>query len=154
MIRLLNLGERHKHVLSTDPEKDSVEVEVDGVKRKENGPTATVWELAVLSTRVMGYLADRATKFSQGQNGGIQADIQPNLVAYDRVRLGLKGVSPLLDDDGNPIKLPLVKETIGGLGVQEVVSADFMDRIPREVILELAEKITESNRPDPALLGN
>lgn len=155
-IKLLNLGSRHQHILSFDEDRPKPDPENPG-EMLPAGPTAVVWDIVVLSSRVMGHLSDSATRFVQNSSGGtndIRADMRPFAVAYERVRLGLKGVSNLKDDSGTALTVPLVTENIPGLGVQEVVAQSFMDKLPRPVILELSSELMKLTQATSDVLGN
>lgn len=122
MLKALNLSTVIEYQSDRDPAKGT--------------PEATVFKLGAIPSRVYTALKDKATNFTQeGGAGDIKASFNPNLIARDVVRFGLKGFE---NYDGLEFKTQ--KEKVGP-GLYDVLHDDVIDKIDIDTIRELSEEI-------------
>lgn len=97
---------------------------------------ATKFKIAAIPSRIYVTLKDKAASFVPDQNSpdGVKAEFNGNLIAYEIVRWGLKGV------ENFPVEYKTRKEKLGPYSY-DVVDDDFMSALDIETIRELHEAI-------------
>lgn len=108
---------------------------------------ATVFDLGTLDSRIVSRIRDNATKFVVDQHAPdeeVETSIQQYGSAYETVQYGLRGVSKLLDADGNEVAFVTKSRRHGGVSYP-IVSDEVMAVIPADVIKELADEILKGN---------
>ncbi len=118
-----------------------VESQFDDNRGSENAVKFTV---GPISTRLMAIIKDQATKVIDDGSGGGALQMNPNLAAYNLVRVGLKGWTGFNDKDGKPVSPKFEKSVMGGKTV-DVLSEESMDMLPLEVVRELGDAISDFN---------
>lgn len=137
----INLEATRKFTPSTDPDKGT--------------DKATVFEYGTLPSGLVGHIMDSIMEFSQSimetkkegkeEKGKTTVHIPLNRSALLFTKYGLRGWSNFPDEKGNAIKFETVSEHISGIGAVQVVKEELLNRIPFEIIRELAEKINGDN---------
>lgn len=110
----------------------------------ENG--VTCFDLSPIDGVLLSAIEDSQTQFKvSGADENGSPDISINLHAkrVEMVRFGLKGWSNFKDATGQDVPFTLSKQPVGRVGVRPCVSPQSLMRLPKQVIDELAEKISE-----------
>ncbi|QSY98655.1 hypothetical protein J2J97_31795 (plasmid) [Rhizobium bangladeshense] len=117
---------------------------------------ATVWIIGTLDSRTAGRIKDQATRFVVDANAPdeeVATVISTSEVNYQRVQYGLKGFERFQDEDGNDVAYQTVSKRHGGQSYQ-IVSDSVMQKIPQDIIAELAAEIAKGNELTKADVKN
>jgi len=132
---------------------------IDGTReytsKLDAGESPTVWVLGTLSGRQRMLVKDSSMGFQPDSKAesGMSLSFHGYTTAYETVRLGLRGCRNFVDTKGEEIPFQTTKENVGGVQTQVVTKA-FMDRIPSEVVTELAGEINQDNALNTEQRGN
>ncbi len=115
---------------------------------------ATQFVLGTLSARMFALLSDRGVTFSQKNDDSeevpvMNTELRAGQVAYETVQYGLRGWENFNDSDGNDISFTTTKKVFGGVE-RLITSAECMDRLGKDLIFELANRIEEISSPSVA----
>lgn len=126
-VRALDLNKTHRYVTKAD--RPSPEAE------------QTVFILGTLSSRDIGRIKDMATSFRMGgetAEEGVDTKIERTKMNFEAVRLALKGWENFLDAEGNAVPFKSFNRDVNATS-KDVVAPDLLDRIPLDVVNELAD---------------
>lgn len=121
-MKALNLTQTIKFSSPRDPDKEN----------------PTLFILGAIPSRVYAILKDKAASFTPDPNSpdGMRAEFNGNLIAYDIVRWGLKGV------ENYELEYQTQKEKVGSYQY-DVVHDDFMKSLELETIREISEAVNK-----------
>ncbi len=111
---------------------------------KRGTEEAVKFKIAPVSSRLMAIIKDQSTKVIDDGSGGGALQMNPNLAAYNLVRVGLKSWENFKNSKGELVSPKFEKSTMGGKTI-DVLSEDSMDLIPLEVIREIGDAINDFN---------
>lgn len=121
-IKALNLKQTKVVELDSDENKGSAE--------------ATKFTIGALGTQAMMAIASSTMSGNQDMEMAM---------AYNAVRLGLRNVEGLLDENGKEVKFTTEKAAINGFTFHKAASAEFLEVMPVQAISELAAEIMSFN---------
>jgi hypothetical protein len=107
----------------------------------------TKWIIGVLDSEMYGIIRDKLVTYKVNEGKPAEApEVRMNLSTRNReaVKFGLKGVANFLDKKKNEIPFGTKKINFAGRQI-EVVSDLFLNRIPADIVDELAEEILKEN---------
>ena len=140
MLTGLSFGETEEFVSAYDPDKDN----------------PTVFILGVIDLNIMASIEDELTSFRfnpANPTGTADSTLRINQRNLEIIRFALKGVRNFVDAKGNEI--PFKTKKVNRFGkTYEVVADEFLNRIPKKVIDELADHILNANLPSEEELKN
>lgn len=128
----------------------------------------TTWMIGTLTSRDKGAIRDSATTFTfsntslkaaegsgkgdeddgNAKDGGTTTKIEKSKMNFEAVRRGVKGWENFLDGDGKPIPFKTVIRDVGGGVKKGVIPNDLMDRIPLNILDELAGIVMDGYSKD------
>jgi hypothetical protein len=110
----------------------------------KNDPTK--WEIAVIDSRVLGMIQDKATKLTvdaDDPDADTGVEVSQNEVNFLIVQFGLKGWSHFIGENGD-----IVYETedkVLGSKKYSIAKSDILSSIPQDVLQWLASEIMKLN---------
>lgn len=111
-------------------------------------PEATVFNLRMLDSRVMGQLRDSATSYTSPNPEAIDTRgatiLNIHEANFKTTQFGIVGWRNLFDDEGNEIKFATVIRFIGS-SKYDVCDPEILKTLPQSVIDELAVAIKNGN---------
>jgi len=146
-IKALQTGTVHTHVSKYDKRPAEGEPGHDEF-------VPTTWKYRTLDSRVLGLLKDKTTKIGidpSKPDEEITTTVAQNAYNFDVCAFGLDKPDNFTVDgtpDGAPVPWKTVSRNFGGKSY-EVVSPETLGMIPDAIIVELSEKITETNSLSP-----
>jgi hypothetical protein len=111
-----------------------------------------VWTLGVLDSRMLGFIDDAVTKLELGTDAKAQAEpaFRTGTRRWLLVKYGLRGWTNWLGVDGMPIEPAFDTVPHFGRGYQAVPDR-LLERLPTEVMTELANELSRQNKIGEAL---
>lgn len=133
-MKAINAVETKEHVSKYETDKDN----------------PTVWILGTINQQMRDKIDDTATSYeidpAGPQDGKARAVFHFNRIKTDLVRIGLKGFRNFIDPQTDTeIEFKTVATPRFGTSVN-IVAEDVLNKIPREVISELADLIDKLNK--------